>query len=82
MTRSVTVEWYIKELQLDEAQFFPVDYTADEHKGDAFRKINPFARLPALVDGEMQVSLQVTMTAGLSPALCPCIWFGLVIAGL
>ena len=55
ITRSVTVDWYLKELQLDEAQLVQVDFMAGEQKGEEYRKVNPFGRLPSLVDGDMKV---------------------------
>lgn len=37
------------------ARLVTVDMQGGEHKGDEFRKLNPFARLPTLVDGDLVV---------------------------
>ena len=50
--RSLRVLWLLNELDVD-CEIVTVDMGAGEHQGDAFRKLNPAGKLPALVDGDV-----------------------------
>eukprot|EP00195_Chlamydomonas_chlamydogama_P005361 CAMPEP_0202890572 /NCGR_PEP_ID=MMETSP1392-20130828/931_1 /ASSEMBLY_ACC=CAM_ASM_000868 /TAXON_ID=225041 /ORGANISM="Chlamydomonas chlamydogama, Strain SAG 11-48b" /LENGTH=241 /DNA_ID=CAMNT_0049574169 /DNA_START=66 /DNA_END=791 /DNA_ORIENTATION=+ len=54
-TRGQICLWYIKELNKeDEVEIIDLDMKEKrEHKSPEFMKINPFGKLPALVDGDM-----------------------------
>lgn len=43
---------YIKERGLS-AELIPVDMASKEHKGDIYRKLNPYGRVPCLQDGSL-----------------------------
>lgn len=55
MSRGVTTDWMLKELDAQHEQII-VDFTADENNLPDFRKINPMGKLPVLVDGETVVT--------------------------
>lgn len=51
-TRSLRALWGLKELGL-EFEFIPVNLQAGEHKRPEFLKLNPAAKVPVLVDGDL-----------------------------
>jgi glutathione S-transferase len=51
-TRSLRVRWTLQEMQLDFESIF-VNLPAREHHATEFLKINPAAKIPVLVDGEL-----------------------------
>ncbi|KAK9802836.1 hypothetical protein WJX73_005074 [Symbiochloris irregularis] len=55
-TRGWACEWYLKELDVNDINILRLDRVSKEHRTESFRKINPFQRLPALVDGELQLA--------------------------
>src|SRR5438874_3766282 len=46
------VSFALNELRLD-CELVPVDLAKGEHREPAFRAVNPFGRVPVLVDGEL-----------------------------
>ena len=50
MSRAVTTDWMLKELDAEHEQII-IDFTAGENNSSHFRKINPMGKLPVLVDG-------------------------------
>lgn len=55
MSRGVTTDWMLKELDVPHEQII-IDVLAGENNSPEFRKINPMAKIPALVDGETVVT--------------------------
>lgn len=53
-SRGKIVEWWLKELGA-EYDIVDVDVSTGEHKGEALRSINPFAKLPAMQDGNLKL---------------------------
>lgn len=54
-SRAANTLWALEEVGCDyQLQF--VDFTAREHKGEPFRKMNPMGKVPTLVDGDVVVS--------------------------
>jgi glutathione S-transferase len=51
-TRALRVLWLLNELDVD-CEVITVDMGVGEHQSDAFRKLNPAGKLPALVDGDV-----------------------------
>ena len=51
-TRALRVLWLLNELDVD-CEVITVDMGVGEHQSDAFRKLNPAGKLPALVDGDL-----------------------------
>lgn len=51
-TRALRVLWLLNELGL-EYETMPLDMLKGEHKTDAFRALNPAAKVPMLVDGDV-----------------------------
>src|ERR1700721_3614829 len=51
-TRSIRVRWTLQEMQLDFESVF-VNLPAREHHAAEFLKINPAAKIPVLVDGDL-----------------------------
>jgi glutathione S-transferase len=52
VTRSIRVRWALQEMQLDFDSIF-VNLPAREHHAAEFLKINPAAKVPVLVDGDL-----------------------------
>lgn len=52
-SRAIRCLWMLEELEL-EYRHVPTTFSEDA-KGPAFKDINPFARIPALVDGELHL---------------------------
>lgn len=55
MSRAVTTDWMIRELDVPCDQII-VDIAAGDNKSPEYREINPMQKLPALVDGEIVVT--------------------------
>jgi glutathione S-transferase len=53
-SRASIVRWYLEELALP-YEFVQLNMQAGEHRQEAFLAINPFGKVPALVDGEFTV---------------------------
>lgn len=54
-TRALRPIWILNELRLD-CEIVPVDIPAGEHHGAAFRALNPFGKVPVLVDGDVRIA--------------------------
>lgn len=69
-TRGVSVEWWVKELQAQgkgsDIEVVTIDFMTKKHKEPEYLKINPFGRIPALEDGDLQLfeSGAITMYIG------------------
>ena len=55
MSRAVTTDWMLRELEADHEQLL-VDFTVGEHREPAYLAINPMGKIPALVDGNVVVT--------------------------
>jgi glutathione S-transferase len=53
-SRASIVHWYLEELQLP-YEFIKLDMQAGEHRQPEFLAINPFAKVPAIVDGDVKL---------------------------
>ena len=53
-SRASIVQWYLEELGVS-YEFVMLDMQAGEHKQPEYLKINPMAKVPAIVDGEFQL---------------------------
>lgn len=51
-SRASIVQWYLEELEIP-YEFVMLDMQAGEHLEPAFRQINPFGKVPAIVDGDV-----------------------------
>ena len=51
-TRSIRVRWVLQEMQLDFESIL-VNLPAREHRASEFLKLNPAAKVPVLVDGDL-----------------------------
>jgi glutathione S-transferase len=51
-TRSIRVRWTLQEMQLDFESIL-INLPASEHRAAEFLKINPAAKIPVLVDGDL-----------------------------
>jgi glutathione S-transferase len=49
-SRASIVQWYLEELEIP-YEFVLLDMSVQEHLQPEFRKINPFGKVPAIVDG-------------------------------
>jgi len=54
-TRSARVAWALEEASA-EYEYIPINLQAGEHKKPAFLKINPFGKIPALIDDDLILS--------------------------
>ncbi|GGK45696.1 glutathione S-transferase family protein [Salinarimonas ramus] len=54
-TRALRPIWLLNELDL-ECEIVPVDIPHGEHLGEAFLAVNPFGKIPALVDGDVRIA--------------------------
>jgi len=52
MSRATLVRWYLEELQVP-YEFVLLDMRAGEHLQPTFLAINPFGKVPAIVDGDL-----------------------------
>ena len=55
MSRAVTTDWMLKELDAQHQQIL-IDFTTGENNSSDFRKINPMGKLPVLVDDGIVVT--------------------------
>jgi glutathione S-transferase len=55
-TRATRPRWLLEELEVP-YELVRLDYKADEHKGEAYRKVNPLGTVPAL-DDDGQVMIE------------------------
>lgn len=55
MSRGVTSDWMLKELDVAHEQIL-IDFSTGENHSPQYRNINPMGKLPALVDGETTVT--------------------------
>ena len=55
MSRAVTTDWMLKELDVPHEQIM-IDYGTGENETDEFQAINPMRKLPALVDDGLVVT--------------------------
>ena len=53
-SRASIVQWYLEELNLP-YEFVLLDMAAGEHQQPEYRAINPMGRVPAIVDGDLQL---------------------------
>jgi len=53
--RSTRVTWVLEEAGVD-YEFMVVDLSKGEHKKPEYLKVNPYAKVPDLVDGELVLS--------------------------
>jgi glutathione S-transferase len=53
-SRASIVKWYLEELQLP-YEFVTLDMQAGEHRQPHFLQINPMGKVPAIVDGDLQL---------------------------
>ncbi|KZL49939.1 glutathione S-transferase family protein [Nodularia spumigena] len=53
-SRASIVQWYLEELGVS-YEFVMLDMQAGEHKQPEYLKINPMAKVPAIVDGDFQL---------------------------
>ncbi len=51
-SRASIVRWYLEELDIP-YEFVLLDMSAGEHRQPEFLKINPFGKVPAIVDGDL-----------------------------
>lgn len=54
-SRGRIVEWYIQELGLKDVELVNLDMAEKQHKAPEFLKVNPFGKVPALSDGELNL---------------------------
>jgi len=54
-SRGRIVEWYMKELGLSDFELLNLDLAEKQHKAPEFLKVNPFGKVPALSDGELNL---------------------------
>lgn len=53
-SRASIVKWYLEELEVP-YEFVLLDMKAGEHRSPEYLKINPFGKVPAIVDGDFQL---------------------------
>lgn len=53
-SRASIVQWYLEELEIP-YEFVLLDLQSGEHQQAPFREINPFAKVPAIVDGDLKL---------------------------
>ncbi len=53
-SRASLVQWYIEELNLP-YEFVLLDMANGEHRQDTFLSLNPFGKVPVLVDGDFKI---------------------------
>lgn len=53
-SRASIVQWYLEELNVPYERVM-LDLAAGEHRQDAYLAINPFGKVPAIVDGDFQL---------------------------
>ncbi len=65
MSRAVTTHWMLLELDVEHEQIV-VDYMAGDNQKPEFKAINPMAKIPALVDGDVVVTEAAAICAYLA----------------
>ena len=65
MTRAVTSDWMLKELDAPHEQIV-IDFPAGEQNSPEYRAINPMGKVPALVDGDAVVTESAAICAYLA----------------
>jgi glutathione S-transferase len=53
-SRASIVHWYLEEIQIP-YEFIKLDMKAGEHRQPEFLAINPFGKVPAIVDGDVKL---------------------------
>ena len=53
-SRAAIVQWYLEELKVP-YEFVMLNLKEQEHRQDPFSQINPFGKVPAITDGEMNL---------------------------
>lgn len=53
-SRASIVQWYLEELEIP-YEFVMLDLQTGEHRQPAFCEINPFGKVPAIVDGDLEL---------------------------
>jgi glutathione S-transferase len=53
-SRASIVQWYLEELEIP-YEFVMLDMQAQEHRQPEFFEINPFGKVPAIVDGDLKL---------------------------
>lgn len=53
-SRASIVKWYLEELQVP-YEFVQLDMQAGEHSQPEYLKINPMGKVPAIIDGDLQL---------------------------
>lgn len=53
-SRASIVQWYLEELEIP-YEFVMLDMQAGEHRQPEFCEINPFGKVPAIVDGDLKL---------------------------
>ena len=54
-SRASIVRWYLEELAVS-YEFILLDFSTDEHRQADFLKLNPFGKVPTIVDGDFVLS--------------------------
>ncbi len=65
MSRAVTTDWMLKELDAPHEQI-TIDYTTGENNAATYRSINPMGKIPALVDDDAVVTETAAICAYLA----------------
>jgi glutathione S-transferase len=65
MSRAVTTDWMLKELDAPHEQIV-IDYTTGENNTATYRSINPMGKIPALVDDDAVVTETAAICAYLA----------------
>ncbi|TDO95796.1 glutathione S-transferase family protein [Marinomonas balearica] len=55
MSRAITTDWMLKELEVEHERVF-IDFTTKENHQAEYKNINPMGKLPALMDGDTVVT--------------------------
>ena len=66
-TRATRPIWLLNELEID-CEIIPLDIPAGELQGASFLAINPFGKVPALVDGDLAMAESVAIMMYLAEA--------------
>lgn len=65
MSRAVTTHWMLLELGVPHEQIV-IDYMAGDNQSEEYRAINPMAKVPALVDGDVVITETAAICAYLA----------------
>ncbi len=66
-TRATRPIWLLNELDID-CEIVPLDVMAGEHQGPQFLAVNPFGKVPALVDGDLALAESLAIMMHLAEA--------------